>query len=214
MTNNLPPASGANGVVSGSRSAAGMFTRKLTDTIAQAWNSVTGNVLVTGPVRAVTHRYDNADRLIALAEPGDSCPAILVFPNTTKCTGFTYDNDNRRPTTSYPNGVENTTVYDIAGRIRSITSAITGATVLTKRTYTYTTNGTRDGVLRKTKTTNAGAVTTYAYDAVNRPTSAVAGSITDSWTYDANGNRLTAAKTGTGTATDYYAYNAADQMRW
>ena len=166
----------------------------------------------TDPTGTVTYRYDNADRLTALAEPGGSCPATLVFPNTTKCTGFTDDNNNRRTTTTYPNGVKNTTVYDNAGRIISITATNTGNTVLTKRAYTYTTNGTRDGALRKTMTTDTGTVTTYSYDAVNRLTSAVAGSITDSWTYDANGNRLTAAKTGT--ATDYYAYNAADQMCW
>lgn len=166
----------------------------------------------TDPTGTVAYAYDANNRLTALAEPGGSCPGTLVFPNNTKCTGFSYDNNNRRTATTYPNGVKNTTVYDNAGRITSTTATNTSAAVLAKRAYTYTTNGTRDGALRKTMTTDTGAVTTYAYDAVNRLTSAVAGSITDSWTYDANGNRLTAAKTGA--ATDYYAYNAADQMCW
>jgi hypothetical protein len=40
----------------------------------------------------------------------------------------------------------------------------------------------------------------------------VTGTVTNSWTYDLNGNRLTEAKTGN--ATVYYAYNAADQLCW
>jgi RHS repeat-associated protein len=169
----------------------------------------------TDPTGTTNYRYDAANRLIALAEPGGSCPATLVFPNTTKCTGFTNDNNNRRTGTLYPNGVKNTAVYDNAGRITSITATNTSAAVLAKRAYTYTTNGTtpaRDGALRKTMTTETGAITTYGYDPVNRLTSAVAGTVTEAWTYDANGNRLTAAKTGA--ATVYSAYNAADQLCW
>ncbi|MCQ6270816.1 hypothetical protein M8J71_10020 [Pseudarthrobacter sp. R1] len=169
----------------------------------------------TDPTGTVGYRYDNGDRLTALAEPGGSCPAAPAFPNSTKCTGFSYDDNNRRTGTMYPNGVKNTTVYDKAGRVTSITATNTAAAVLAKRAYTYTTNGTapvRDGSLRKTMTTETGAVTTYGYDAVKRLTSAVTGGVTESWTYDANGNRLTEAKTGA--ATVHAAYNAADQLCW
>lgn len=48
LNNNLAPAAGPNGVLSGDRSAAGMVKHKLTDTITQEWNPVTGNFLVTG----------------------------------------------------------------------------------------------------------------------------------------------------------------------
>ena len=93
------------------------------------------------------------------------------------------------------------TVYDKAGRVTSITATNTAAAVLAKRAYTYTTHATtaRDGSLRKTMTTEAGTVTTYTYDAVQRLKTAVTASVTEAWTYDLNGNRLTAAKTGTGT---------------
>ncbi|WP_248760339.1 hypothetical protein [Pseudarthrobacter sp. SSS035] len=162
----------------------------------------------------MNYRYDAANRLTALAEPGGSCPATPSFPNATKCTGFTSDDNNRRTGTTYPNGVMNTTVYDKAGRITSITAVNTSAAVLAKRAYTYTTHPTtaRDGSLRKTVTTEAGTVTTYGYDAMKRLTSAVSGDETEAWTYDANGNRRTAAKTGT--ATIRSAYNAADQLCW
>ncbi|MFC7848876.1 RHS repeat-associated core domain-containing protein [Arthrobacter sp. NPDC057388] len=168
----------------------------------------------TDPTGTVNYRYDDANRLTALAEPGGSCPATLVFPNSTGCTGFTYDNNNRRIATQYPNGVKNATLFDNAGQILSITATNSTAAVLAKRSYTYTKDATtlRDGGLRKTMTTDAGAVTTYGYDAVQRLTSAVTGAVTESWTYDLNGNRLTSAKTGTTTVN--FAYNAADQLCW
>lgn len=52
--------------------------------------------------------------------------------------------------------------------------------------------------------------TTFTYDAVNRLKTSTTGAVVSSWTYDNNGNRLTAAKTAT--ATINYAYNAADQL--
>ena len=169
----------------------------------------------TDPTGTVNYRYDAANRLTALAEPGGSCPATPTFPNTTKCTGFTNDDNNRRTSTTYPNGVKNTTVYDNAGRITSITATNTSAAILTKRAYTYTTWGTspvRDGALRKTMTSETGLVTTYGYDPVRRLTSATTVVVAQYWTYDANGNRLTAAKNGQ--ATIHSAYNAADQLCW
>lgn len=171
------------------------------------------NVLTyVDPLGTVTYRYDGANRLTALAEPNGSCPAALVFPNSTKCTGFDYDNANRRTATKYPNGVKNTTTYDGAGKIAAITATNTGNVVLAKRAYTYTFNGAKDGAQRKTMTTDTGAVTTYGYDKLNRLTSAVTGTITEAWTYDADSNRLTVAKTGA--ATSYSTYNAADQLCW
>ena len=164
------------------------------------------------PLGTVTYRYDGANRLTALAEPGGSCPAVPAFPNSTKCTGFDYDNANRRTATKYPNGVKNTTAYDGAGKILAITATNNSNTILAKRSYTYTLNGAKDGAQRKTMTTETGAVTTYGYDKLNRLTSAIIGTVNESWTYDLNGNRLTNAKTGA--ATVYYAYNAADQLCW
>jgi RHS repeat-associated protein len=164
------------------------------------------------PLGTVTYRYDAANRLTALAEPGGSCPATPVFPNSTKCTGFDYDNANRRTATKYPNGVKNTTAYDFAGKITAITATNTGNTVLAKRDYTYTLNGTKDGGLRKTMTTEIGTVTTYGYDKLNRLTSTITGTTTETWAYDANSNRTQATKTGA--ATVYAAHNAADQLCW
>lgn len=183
-------------------------------TTSLAYDAASNVTSFTDPTGTVSYRYDAANRLTALAEPGGSCPATPAFPNSTKCTGFGYDDNNRRTATMYPNGVKNATVYDKAGRVTSITATNTAAAVLAKRAYTYTTHATtaRDGSLRKTMTTETGAVTTYAYDAVQRLKSAVTGSVTEAWTYDLNGNRLTSARTGA--ATVHSAYNAADQLCW
>ena len=109
--------------------------------------------------------------------------------------------------------VKNTTVFDKAGRTTSITATNTAGTVLSKRAYTYTVGATgKDGQLRKTMTTETGAVSTYTYDGMKRLTQTVTGTITEAWTYDANGNRLTAAKTGATTVRS--AYNGADQLCW
>ena len=169
----------------------------------------------TDPTGTVNYGYDDSDRLITLAEPGGSCPATPAFPNSTGCTGFNYDKNDRRVGTTYPNGVKNTTVYDKAGRITSITATNSSAAILASRTYTYTTWGTapvRDGALRKTMKTEDNVTTTYGYDTVQRLTSAVTGTVTENWNYDLNGNRTSRVKTGV--ATVNYAYNAADQLCW
>lgn len=167
----------------------------------------------TDPTGTVKYRYDAADRLISLAEPVGSCPATPTFPNTTGCTGFAYDDNNRRTATKYPNGVTNTTVYDNAGRITSITAKRSGGAVLTKRDYTYTVgaNG-QDGALAKTVTTETEQLSTYGYDKSLRLLSAKTGSTTESWRYDENNNRTIDRETGKPTV--YSAYNASDQLCW
>lgn len=171
------------------------------------------NILTSvDPLGTVNYRYDAANRLVALAEPGGSCPATPTYPNSTKCTGFEYDNADRRTVTKFPNGVKNTTAYDNAGRTTSIAATNTSAVILAKRAYTYTVNGTKDGALRKTMTTDTGVITTYGYDKLDRLTSDIIGGATQTWAYDANSNRTLATKTGSANA--HSTYNAADQLCW
>lgn len=164
------------------------------------------------PTGTVTYTYDAANRLVSLAEPGGSCPTTPVFPNATKCTGFQYNTASQQTAVKYPNGVTNSTVYDGATRVKSITATNSSNAVLAKRAYTYTTVGTKDGALRKTMTTDTGSVSTYGYDPMNRLTSTVTGTVTEGGTYDANANRTSATKTGA--ATVRAAFNAADQLCW
>ncbi|MDQ0028488.1 RHS repeat domain-containing protein [Arthrobacter bambusae] len=171
------------------------------------------NVLsFTDPTGTVNYGYDPANRLVKLAEPGGSCPATPAFPNTTGCTGFGYDTANHRTSTSYPNGVKNTTVYDNASRIKSVTATNSTGGTLATRAYTYNTiTGGHDGDLRASM--NDGTTTTsYTYDNRRRLWKDTVGTTTDTWGYDANGNRTSDARTGA--ATVYNAYNAADELCW
>jgi RHS repeat-associated protein len=157
---------------------------------------------------AVDYRYDPANRVTALAEPGGSCPASLAFPNSTHCTGFSYDNNDRRTKISFPSGQTNTYTYDTSGRMTKLTAA-NGATVLRSEGYDYAKAG-KDTAILQTLTPNAGSPTTYMYDQLNRLTGRTTGSTTGTYTYDKAGNRTTF--TLTGAAKQFYAYNAADEL--
>ncbi|MCZ2405038.1 RHS repeat-associated core domain-containing protein [Paenarthrobacter sp. Z7-10] len=212
---NVATRTDASGTTTYTYDAQNRATSKTTGTTTTnlAYDGASNILTFVDPTGTVAYKYDGANRLTSLAEPGGSCPATPAFPNTTKCTGFGYDKNNRRTTTTYPNGVKNTTTFDNAGRTTAITATNSSGTVLAKRAYTFTTGGTgKDGALKKTTTTETNAVTTYAYDELNRLTSAVQGSTTETWAYDKNGNRVTATKTGQPTV--HSAYNAADQLCW
>jgi RHS repeat-associated protein len=156
----------------------------------------------------VGYRYDAANRVIALWEAGGSCPATPAYPNSTKCTGFGYDNGNRRTSVSYPNGQTIALGYDTGGRETSVVAKNHAGTVLSSRTYNYEA-GTADTDLRHSVTDQAGVVTSYSYDPLNRLLSSNNSSLTQSFTYDHNGNRLTSVFNGT---TTYAAFNAADEL--
>lgn len=157
----------------------------------------------------IKYGYDAANRQIT---QGD-CPAPSALPDPQECIEYEYDNNDRRTVTRLPNGVVNKTTYDKAGRIIRIEAKNSAGAVLTSRDYTYTVSPTgTDGALRKTVKTETGALSTYTYDKLNQLTRDVTGSITQTWTYDKNGNRLTAAKTGT--PTRYATYDNANQICW
>ena len=63
LVDNLPPAFGANGHLAGSRSAAAMLSRALTDRVKLGWNPTTGNILLTGQLL----HLEGADRDIDLS---------------------------------------------------------------------------------------------------------------------------------------------------
>jgi RHS repeat-associated protein len=156
----------------------------------------------------VDYRYDAANRMVALSEPGGACPDTPVFPNTTHCTGFSYDNNDRRTKISFPSGQSNSYSYDTSGRMTEV-SANNGATVLRSEQYDYTRAG-KDTAILQTLTPNAGSATTYLYDPLNRLTGRTTGSTTGTYTYDKAGNRTTFALTGA--AKQFYTYNAADEL--
>jgi RHS repeat-associated protein len=125
---------------------------------------------------------------------------------------FGYDNANRRIKVTYPTGQTVTNDYDGAGRATAITATAAG-TALASRAYTYqgAIAGEADEALLATMTDQS-ETTSYGYDGMNRLTNATKAGISSDWEYDNDGNRTTAAKTGTPTV--HSAFNAADQLCW
>lgn len=184
---------------------------------SQVGYDANGNVTsYTDAGGTVSYGYDPANNLWSLAEPGGSCPAYptaVTVPNSTRCTGFAYDNDNRRTSVNYPSGEKVTMGYDSAGRQTSVVAKRPSGTTFVSRTYSYTNPSTgKDTDLRWKSTDEAGTVTTYGYDAVNRLTSATVGGTTYAYAYDGSGNRTSYSKTGA--ATVLYGYDNADQLCW
>lgn len=197
-------------------------TSKVTPTPAgnlttSATYDVNGNVLTyTDAGGAITYRYDNANRLTFMAEPGGSCSTTPAFPNTTKCIKFDYDPTGIRTKTTFPSNFTNTMTYDTSNRMISVTGRLGAAAPLVSRTYSWNTAvaGADTGLIQKT-TDQTGAYTTYSYDNQTRLTEAstfTAGAVatgTSTWTWDPNGNRTQQTVNG---AVTNYAYNAADQL--
>ena len=125
-------------------------------------------------------------------------------------TGFGYDAAHQLTSIAYPNGVSVNYQHNSALDVTSITAVKNSSNTLLKRVYSYVNpaNGMQT-LQRYTVTDQAGAVTTYGYDAVNRLTSAVvnssAGKLMDSRTYayDAVGNRTSQTINGTTTTYSY-----------
>jgi RHS repeat-associated protein len=187
-----------------------------------------GNVLTAVDASGtITYTYDNANELLALLEPGGNCAANPK----DRCTVFTYDNNGRRKTTTYPTGATTTVMtstYDNSGRVTNI-NAVRGANpAYSDLSYTYSrlVSGTpTDGLLTRTRTDNtatgtAGKTTTYGYDSLARLISAVekdtgGTTTTASWaySYDNAGNRLSATLSPQGTgSTTAFTYNNANEI--
>ena len=159
--------------------------------------------------------YDVVNRVTGLAEPGGSLTSSGTCA-TNPCTGFSYDNDDRRTQASFPGGATLNLAYDGAGNQTSAIGKDSSSNVLTSFSYTYN-GGTNDRALRQTMS-EADAVatrmTTYSYDAFNRLTDATPNdaSPTYHYRYDANGNGCRTDTSACQGAADPYQYNAANEL--
>jgi RHS repeat-associated protein len=169
----------------------------------------------------ITYSYDNANELTSIQEPGGNCSAT---PVTGPCTVISYLDasgnyqDGRRTKITLPpsTNVTESLSYDNAGNLTSIVGK-KGSTTISSFAYTYN-NGTADLGQRQSITTPSG--TTYLhYDGFGRLCYYVSTSSSNacssppagatSFSYDADGNRLSMASGGT---TTNYAYNTADEL--
>jgi len=97
----------------------------------------TDTASVPGQTLAVTCGYNPADLVTSLSENG-------------KTTGFGYDQNHRRTSTTYPDGVVMSQAYDDSGRLSSI-AGMSGGTTLSSFAYSYA-RGSADTVLPQSYT--------------------------------------------------------------
>jgi RHS repeat-associated protein len=178
---------------------------------------------------SITYGYDAANNLTKVAEPGGSCPSTPTFPNSTKCVGISYTNDNQRTKVNYPSGETLLLCYDASNRETLVDSFRPSASVGTcttpgsspflKRSYSYV-SGSTDVDLRTEVTDQAGTNTFYGYDTSNRvcwagtATFSSCGSSTSrtfGYNYDSAGNITSAIN---GASTTFFGYNNADELCW
>jgi RHS repeat-associated protein len=152
----------------------------------------------------VNYGYNQLNLLTSVTEPGP------------KQTILTYDVDDMREETRYPNGVTMYFVYDASNRIKRVwAKKVASGTILTDFTYEWKNASGVDTGLRHSVTDKDGAKTSYTYDPLNRlqqaeeRLSSGAPLNSYSYTYDANSNRTSQTVNGVTTS---YSHNAADQL--
>lgn len=154
------------------------------------------------------YAYDKANRLTSVTDPGA----------TVASAKMTYNNDDQLLTTTYHSGASIVNTYNPFDQLSKTTDnykASGGASAHLSYAYTY------DGTLQQTMTDQAGNVTTYTYDQLNRLQNAqtVNGTTTTAqyaYGYDSAGNLLRQSTTGTAipNGTTSYAYNPGNQTCW
>ena len=157
---------------------------------------VTGKGLTIGSVnKSVGYGYTNAD-LTAIVTPSSQSVTFGYNSNhqitsvsvngTTVVSGVTYEPFGGVNGWSWGNGTTVSRSFNGDGLVSQI---VTAGTTLG---YSFDNANRISGI---SDSSNSALSWTYGYDALDRLTSATTSAITDGWTYDANGNRLT--QTGT-----------------
>jgi RHS repeat-associated protein len=141
------------------------------------------------------YAYDALNRLTNIALP------------TRPATGysFSYDYANNVIDAVDPEGHHRHNVYDLAGRLTSVTLAY-GTASATTTTFSYN----NDGTLQST-TDALGHATSYSYDAAGNLTQAARGSVSVRYAYDNARNRISSTD-GNGNVTTFQ-YDARQRLQ-
>jgi RHS repeat-associated protein len=166
---------------------------------------------VTGPAFTNGYAYDAASNRTSLTAP-DGSSSTYGYDTLNRLNGlsnswaglfgFSYDALSRRTQLTRPNGVNSNYSYDSLSHLLSVLHQ-TGTNTLDGASYTYDPAGNRAS---KTNYLN-GVTSNYGYDLLYELTQVTQGaSTTESYSYDAVGNRLSSS----GVAT--YGYNALNEL--
>ncbi len=178
------------------------------------WGRPTG---MTDPMGTTQATHDAAGRMLTQSDVAgrvhaytyDSRKRLDSVSDGSQSVQYTYNVDNRVASVQYGNGVSTEYTYDLSGRATSIVHRrLSDGLVLLSFANSYDPNG------RLTQFTEqpSGAVTSYSYDALGRllrEKRTVHQPYLDTYTYDSNGNRLTAMRSEGGTVLHQgvYSYN-------
>ncbi len=150
------------------------------------------------PTTIVIYTYDKAGNRTQMTDPHgtqtvyfyDTVNRLTALTSVDGTFAFDYDDAGRRTGLNYPNGTRASYGYDLASQLRSLHYLDSTLALVSKFDYTYDDEGNRDS-----RTTLDG-VTSYTFDALDQLTGAVgpdpsnsAQTLTESYTYDAVGNR-------------------------
>jgi len=130
---------------------------------------------------------------------------------------FVYDAGGRLTEQWLPNGVNAHYSYHEDNTLQHLEHRTIGGTLLAEHDYTYDEVGNRATYIDRDPSCSTLTTATYSYDELNRLIQVITdedvgsqiNTTTESYTYDALGNRLTETKNG---MTKAYAYDAANQL--
>ena len=172
-----------------------------------AYDAMSNLTSITAAGEQTLYTYYPDNIVKEVKEPAES--------GTTPTTLFTYNKDNARDTTTFPNGVLEDIDYDRAERPTKIKATKSGTT-LTEFTYEYTRAGaTKERMLKQKQTdVRLNRATRYRYDALSRLDQAVtSGSSSFTWEYEYD-NASNRTKKINGASVTSYRYNAANEFCW
>jgi RHS repeat-associated protein len=175
------------GRVIGKTQTVGSGTSAITRSISYSYTNGDLTSLVTPSGQTVTYGYTNG-QVTSIAVNGSSLLSQVLYEPFGPVSGWTWSN----------NTIE-ARVYDQDGNITNLEAA-------EGFTYGYDSAFRVTGI---TDTDNAALNQTYSYDLLDRLTGATGTNVNESWTYDANGNRLTQ---GGATASTYTVAPSSNQL--
>ncbi len=182
--------------------AAGRLTSAQNGTDSLSWtHDLAGQLLSETSAKnasTVAYTYDGAGNRLSLRINGslyltyayDEAARLTSISRGSKVFSFAYDDASRRTSMAYPNGVVTTYRYDVLSRLTRLKAGLeVQRRGITDLRYTYDAVGSRLGK------TGPRAAEQYEYDLLDRlkQVTALMGRgerITEAYTYDALGNRL------------------------